>query len=463
MPIPAPQGRQKDVLYLPGQGHFVVLGTAGSGKTTLAVLRASHLADPATSHAGKTLLVTFNRALVAYLHHLAENTLGHVVVENYHKFARGYLHDRGLLGLGQICGDPAQRAQLIEAAVNEIGRSRDLHGLLDSPMEQIVDEVAWLDHHGIAAAEEYLDAERIGRASARISRSQRDAVFEIRRRYRELRTARGWKYDWEDLASAVSTELEQDEEPRRYRHVVIDEGQDFTPEMLRSLSKAIPPDGSLTFFGDTAQQIYGRRLSWRDAGLSVPSVWRFEENYRNTRQIASLGLAIASMPYYRDVPDMVAPKSPLVDGPPPSLVACADLADEVRTVVEQAQALGRTQSVAILVRKRKLEGLLPLGLRRASTRLDGDLDVWRPDPGIYYGVYHSAKGLEFDAVILPFLSDEAMPDPDERALNGPEEAAAYDGRLLYVGITRARTRLIMTYHDRPTSLLPAADGLYELV
>jgi ABC-type taurine transport system ATPase subunit len=40
MSLPTPIGRQKDVLYLPTQGHFVVLGTAGSGKTTLAVLRA---------------------------------------------------------------------------------------------------------------------------------------------------------------------------------------------------------------------------------------------------------------------------------------------------------------------------------------------------------------------------------------------------------------------------------------
>jgi DNA helicase IV len=66
MPLPKPIGRQKDVLALPGQGHTVVLGTAGSGKTTLAILRAAFLSDPATDHAGKTLLVTFNKALVTY-------------------------------------------------------------------------------------------------------------------------------------------------------------------------------------------------------------------------------------------------------------------------------------------------------------------------------------------------------------------------------------------------------------
>ena len=91
MALPSPIGRQKEVLCLPAKGHFVVLGTAGSGKTTLAILRAAYLADPTTDdHHDKTLLVTFNRALVAYLKHLQEHRLAHVLVENYHRFARGY-------------------------------------------------------------------------------------------------------------------------------------------------------------------------------------------------------------------------------------------------------------------------------------------------------------------------------------------------------------------------------------
>lgn len=39
--LPTPIGRQREVLYLPAAGHFVVLGAAGSGKTTLTILRAA--------------------------------------------------------------------------------------------------------------------------------------------------------------------------------------------------------------------------------------------------------------------------------------------------------------------------------------------------------------------------------------------------------------------------------------
>ena len=56
-----PKGKQKEVLALPSTGHTVVLGTAGSGKTTIALLRAYHLA--ALPGNKKVLLVTFNGAL----------------------------------------------------------------------------------------------------------------------------------------------------------------------------------------------------------------------------------------------------------------------------------------------------------------------------------------------------------------------------------------------------------------
>ena len=71
MSLPTPIGRQREVLYLPAQGHVVALGTAGSGKTTLAILRSLYLADQSTDHGGRTLLVTFNRCLVTYMNHLA--------------------------------------------------------------------------------------------------------------------------------------------------------------------------------------------------------------------------------------------------------------------------------------------------------------------------------------------------------------------------------------------------------
>ena len=89
--LPKPRRKQREVLYMPVKGHSAVLGTAGSGKTTLALYRAAYLSAPGMLHCGKTLLLTYNRALVTYLNHLKPPEFRNVRVENYHKFARGYL------------------------------------------------------------------------------------------------------------------------------------------------------------------------------------------------------------------------------------------------------------------------------------------------------------------------------------------------------------------------------------
>ena len=64
-----PDGKQNEVLALPAKGHNVILGTAGSGKTTMALLRAIVLSYLPSSP--QLLVVTFNRALVQYMnkHH----------------------------------------------------------------------------------------------------------------------------------------------------------------------------------------------------------------------------------------------------------------------------------------------------------------------------------------------------------------------------------------------------------
>jgi superfamily I DNA/RNA helicase len=261
----------------------------------------------------------------------------------------------------------------------------------------------------------------------------------------------------------VLSELRDDDAPRLYKHVVIDEGQDLSPEMIRSLVTAVPRDGSVTFFGDVAQQIYGQRISWRSAGLKVREVWRFEENYRNTKQIANLALEIAAMPYFQGGPDIVAPKSPTADGPLPTLVPCKNIHEEVQFITDQAKRIASTRSVAILARFREDEDRFKALLPSSAVRLDRDMAVWRSGPGVFYGTYHSAKGLEFDAVIMPFCDSSRLPVPEDVLALGEDEAMAQDGRLLYVGVTRARASLIITHSSTLTALLPDAEELYQVV
>ena len=457
--LPPPVGRQREVLYLPARGRAVVLGTAGSGKTTLAVLRSLYLSDPSTSHGGRTLLVTFNRCLVTYMEHLAGAVLRPVDVRNYHHFARGYLGSRNKLPWGSICR-PEERLRFIEAAMNAVRDAGARSAMSDRPREFFDEEFQWIQRHGIGNEQDYVDAERTGR-STRVRKAERPEVFDLYERYLDQRRAAGKRYDWDDLASAVHREFDDDRGDRLYRHVVIDEGQDFSPEMLRSLAAAVPSNGSLTFFGDIAQQIYGHRMSWRSAGLQAPQIWRFQENYRNTKQIARLALALAEMPHFPDDPDLVEPAAPAADGPPPALVRRPTEDAELALVASRAVDLARTGTVAILLRTREQEPALRQHLPSTATRLHRSLEAWPNGPGLFYGTYHASKGLEFDTVFMPFLSHERWPHRPDLDVVGQEEAAIRDSRLLYVGITRARSTLVLTYTGQPTALLPTTAGLYQ--
>ena len=205
--LPRPVGRQKEVLCLPPSGHTVVLGTAGSGKTTLAIHRAVYLANPATDHGGRTLLLTFNRCLVAYLKALG-GRLGQVDVHNYHQFARGYLNLRGKMGRGSICD-----TDLMATCCREAARSVKVNirnPILERPIEFLIEEFRWLSQNGIRTLDDYFKADDVGRAGSRVLSDDRAVAFLVYERYLEIRNSRGKLYDWDDLAQTVLSEFQTD-------------------------------------------------------------------------------------------------------------------------------------------------------------------------------------------------------------------------------------------------------------
>ena len=449
--------RQREVLYLAAKGHTVVLGTAGSGKTTLAIHRAAYLASRAVDHGGATLLLTFNRSLVAYLKGVSGG-IENVDVRNYHKFARGYLKTRGKMGYGWIC-DPGEKEAMCRQAVRQARNGVPRSPILERPIQFIVDEFSWIAQNGIRTVDDYCEEERIGRGGARAARADRPILFRAYEEYLAIRSAQGKRYDWDDVAQTVHAEFAADDGDRHYRHIVVDEGQDFSPMMLRSLAAAIPGHGSLTFFGDMAQQIYGNKLSWRAAGLKIGKVWRFRENHRNTKQVARLAMAIADTEHFRGTSDLVEPTAPTADGPLPVLARLSSREKEIGFVAALAREWARTGTVAVLFRDRQSERRLAPSLPSSAKRLHGRMSRWSSEPRLYYGTFHSAKGLEFNSVLVPFASTAHLPHPPDVEVYGEDDAASRDAKLLYVAVTRARANLALTYHGAPTALLPRGPGL----
>jgi superfamily I DNA/RNA helicase len=455
--FPRPVGRQAEVLALRSLGHVVVLGTAGSGKTTMAMLRALKLSDPRVTNCGRTLLVTYNRALLALLRpaNLPDDDL--LEVRTYHQFACGYLASRRLMDRYDIASEQ-QRRELTHAAVVQVAANHAT--VIGRGVDFAVAEIEWLSRNGVGTLDQYQQIERTGRIRSFDRGEPRERMWAVYEAYRDLRASAGYRYDWHDVAGAMLAEIVIDDDPRYYRHIVIDEGQDFSPQMLRTITAAAAEDGSVTFFGDAAQQIYGRGLSWRSAGFhDIGKVWEFARNYRNSPQIAALGLAIAEMPYFAGQPDMVRPDEFADAGPPPTLRMFESVADELAWVSSQAAALGKLGSAAVLFRRGN-DARAFVSLCGPAQPLDRDTQVWTNEPGVWASTVHSAKGFEFQSVILCGLSADRWPEPEAIAGEGEEEATAVDGRLLYVAVSRARQNLLLTATVQLTALMPENHGLW---
>jgi DNA helicase-2/ATP-dependent DNA helicase PcrA len=120
-----------------------------------------------------------------------------------------------------------------------------------------------------------------------------------------------------------------------------------------------------------------------------------------------------------------------------------------------------------VTRQADLARLRALASEFEQTHPDGDVAAFVQELGARFSTehsgrgvnlltYHRAKGLEFDAVFLPRLLDGEIPFRSGRAKAEPDE----ERRLLYVGITRARTYLFLTWAtDAKTKPSPFLDEL----
>jgi DNA helicase-2/ATP-dependent DNA helicase PcrA len=121
--------------------------------------------------------------------------------------------------------------------------------------------------------------------------------------------------------------------------------------------------------------------------------------------------------------------------------------DDEEEVTRQAD-LGRLRALAEeFVRSAGESGSTPGSATVAAfvAELAERFAAERSGRGVNLLTFHRAKGLEYDAVFLPRLLDKELPFRSGRAEADPEE----ERRLLYVGITRARRHLYLSWPLEP--------------
>lgn len=420
-------------------GVSLIRGAAGSGKTTTALL-ALRAATGATVNQlridgrlpANVLVLTFNKSLRSYVSAVAEGEM-----EDYADDIRLYIStfDKWALDtLGWNRVDKAEnaRAQLLRLA-NAFPR--------ETPF--VVDEAEYLIGRFMPARlADYVGAERTGRGTspAMPAAVREQLLRNVIGPYSEWKRATG-AHDFNDLAVAM---IERDPE-FRYDVIVIDEAQDLSANQLRAVMRHAAPDATITIVTDSTQRIYPRGAPWSEAGVPIASnrSFRLRNNYRNTRQIASLAASIARGLGVDDDGSLPDPTACLRDGPLPTLIL-GRYGQQLDFVLAQLRTIDLS---------RETIGFLHLkgggwfdDLRFALTsagfaycELQG-ATVWpEDDANIGLSTFHSAKGLEFDHVFMIGLA--ASHTSYGEATNDDR----YDAhrRLVAMGVGRARQTVVL--------------------
>jgi DNA helicase-2/ATP-dependent DNA helicase PcrA len=455
---------QFELIARPAAGFLAIRGTAGSGKTTVALHRIACLAwaDPGLD-GPDTLFVLFSPALRRYVEHvLPALGVSRVAITTYRDWA-AELRRRHFpaLPLAQRDDAPAevQRLKLHPAVGSALAEQvRRVRGpataaqALDDWASALCDEALLREVTRREAPGAFRDAE-IARC-ADWQRRRGEELFALLAGDREVEAAlepeddplllRAWQLRVGPLRG-------RDRRPLRYRHLAIDEVQDFAPLEVRVLLDCLAEPKSLTLAGDTQQQVTphcGSSWSGFLAGLGLPgtALETLRVSYRSSREIVGFAHALLGDLREDDLPP-VATRS----GPPVELFRFSDRGQCVAFLADALKELARREplaSVALLTPTRELSRVYHRGLEDAlvpRVRRVADQDFTFL-PGIEVTEIEQAKGLEFDYVVLLDVSGEHYPA-------GPRAR-----RLLHVGATRAIHQLWLAAVGTPSPLVAGLAG-----
>lgn len=296
----------------------------------------------------------------------------------------------------------------------------------------------------------YLRVRRPGRVVA-LDRAKRSAVWAIVAAYRTQSRIDG-SLDFAEAAAVAAAHLRRQSD-RPADHVLVDEGQDLSPnhwQLLRSLVSEHADD--MFIAEDMHQRIYGTPVVLGRYGVAIVGrSQRLTLNYRTTAQNLGYAMGIIDRGEFVDLEDQTETTGyrSARTGPPPTLESVSSLGDELQIVVGHVKAWltagERPETIAVLVqdrfhRDRVVTALTEHGIvARAVDRdqpLSGRVSVM---------TMHRAKGTEFSKVVLA----TGRPSPAELArleTLHPSERADADLRaksLRYVAATRARDELVV--------------------
>jgi len=456
---------QRELVEQSFSGPTRVAGSAGTGKTVVALHRAVHLARKYPE--ARILLATFSDALANMLRTKLRRLAGHQprVLERIEVDALDTVGMR--LYAGQSGSTRIADRSVVEMALAQVAGQSTGHRLsqrfLLSEWHNVID--AWQ----IESWEAYRSFARRGQKT-RLAESQRESIWPIFVAIRE-RLANDGLITIAQLFNALAEQISQRSNPP-YDYAVIDEAQDLSVPQLRFLAAlgGDRPD-SLFFAGDQGQRIFQAPFSWRSLGVDIRGRSRvLRVNYRTSHQIRTQADRLLD-PEVSDLDGNVENRKGTVsvfNGPPPEIQVLDTPKQEAEAVGAWLQAQINAgiapEEIALFVRSstelfRARQAAETAGLDHVvlNERLKGK------DEHLSVSTMHLAKGLEYRAVAIMACDDEVIPYQTriEDAADASDLEYIYntERHLLYVACTRARERLWLSGVDPVSEFIEDLAGL----
>lgn len=464
---------QKQVAERELRGPSRLRGVSGSGKTCVLVHRARALVK---RYGQPIMLVTLTESMRKLLERLVDDLCGVegslISVRTMSMLAKDVLADTGLRvphATNKIQSEAIEAAlRAAESAARrhpEFGRSAFRSMNTGQLISYLKGEMSYARGRLVAdEVDKYLDPKLFQRRGRGTPMSQMDRRIVLVAMQSYLATMA--TLDAQDHEALVSQAIRATQNETyivgKFRCVLSDEVQDLSELDLVLMGLLKTPSGEriakvvdgLFLAGDGAQSIYKRGFVLRRIGIDIVGrSFNLRKNYRNTHEILKAAFGLVSQFEFSDVDDEILARPSMPDfaeshGARPLILRCSSSEEEVEHVASEifsSLAMGQSPGqVCVIAPTSHMRNSIEDALKRrgvSTAELRNDVDY--ESDNVKVSTIESAKGHEFSAVYIMGLIEGLLPSTGIDSDELPREASR-----LYVAMTRAREKLVMTYSPR---------------
>lgn len=435
-------------------GPIKVSGSAGTGKTVVALHRAAHLARNDTM--ARILLTTLTAPLANALQNKLNILLAHEprLAERIDVHSLGGLAERFFRMHGRdanIGNSPATKEQimsLLDQGIDKLDIKGYSKAFLYDEWKELVDA------RQLHTWEEYSTVPRLGRKT-RLPAQRREKLWELFA-FINRALAEQNLYTEATLFTWLADKMLLLKNPP-FDFIIVDEAQDLSFSQMRFIaSLGVHRPDALCFCGDLGQRIFQLPFSWKAMGIDIRGrSFTLRVNYRTSHQIRSQAdkLLDAELTDVDGNVEKRANPMSAFNGPEPVISTFNTPEEEIKHVAQWLATLQEAgveaHEIALFVRSENELSRAATALQRANipfVTLDIDMEVSLDKATL--AVMHMAKGLEFKAVAVMACDTYIVPSRRRIEDMGDdadlEDLYVTERQLLYVACTRARDHLMIS-------------------